>query len=65
MMQWHTQAGSITTNLEVKTYFNLPKLSTKTIVTWNCHVNDSTKSIYNMILGRDIFAALGLNEYFY
>ena len=33
VMQWHTQAGSITTNLKVKIDFTLPGLSAEKIVT--------------------------------
>ena len=54
MIQWHKQLGNITTNLEVKVDFTLPELSATKIVTWNCHVDESAKGIYGMILGRDI-----------
>ena len=60
MTQWHTQAGSITTNIKVKIDFALPKISTTKIVTWNQHVNVSAKGRYDMILVRDILLALGL-----
>ena len=40
--------------------FNLPELSMTKSVTWNCHVDDSTKGRYDMILGRYILTALGL-----
>ena len=53
-MQWHTQVGKITTHSKVRVDFSLPELSEKKIVTWNCHVDDSTKGIYDMILGRDL-----------
>ena len=33
LMQWHTQAGNITTNLKVKVYFTLPPLSVTNVVT--------------------------------
>ena len=52
MMQQHTQAGNITTNLKVKVDFTLPKLSAKNAMTWNFHVDDSAKGIYDMVLGR-------------
>ena len=42
-MQWNTQTGNITTNLKVKIDFTLPVLSARNSVTWNLHVNDSTK----------------------
>ena len=60
MTQWHTQAGSITTNIKVKIDFALPKISTTKIVTWNQHVDVSAKGRYDMILVRDILLALGL-----
>ena len=60
-MQWHTQAGKITNNLKVKIDFTSPELRATKTVTWNCHVDDSAKIRYDMILGRDILTALGLN----
>ena len=60
-MQWHTQAGSITTNLKVKIYFTLPELCVMKIVICNFQVDDSTKGGYYMILGRDILTDLGSN----
>ena len=64
-MQWPTQAGSNTTNLKVKIDFILPELSVKKIVTWNCHVDDSSKSRYYMNLGRYLLRYLLLNLKFY
>ena len=52
MMQWHTQVGSITTNLKVKIDFTLPEIIRTEIVTWNFHVDDSTRARYDIILGR-------------
>ena len=60
-MQRHTQAGNITTNLKVKIYLTLPEFILMKIVTWECHVDESGKSRYYMILGRYILTALGLN----
>ena len=53
-MQCHTQAGKITTNLKVEIDFTLPELSATKIGTWTCHLDDSAKSRYDMILGRYI-----------
>ena len=64
-MQWTTQASNITTNLKVKIYLTLPELSSKKIVTWNCPVDDSAEGRYDMILGRYLLTALGLNIEFY
>ena len=52
MMHWQTQAGKITTNLKVKVEFTLPELNAKKSVTWNFHLDDSAKGIYDMILSR-------------
>ena len=41
--------------------FTLPEPSVMKIVTCNCHVEDSTKGRYDMILGRYILTPLGLN----
>ena len=60
-MQWNTQAGNITTNLKVNTYFTLPTVSATNSATWNCHVDDSTKGRYDMILERDILTELVLD----
>ena len=54
VMQWHIQAGGITANLKVKIYFTLPELSLTKTMTWIFHVDDSSKGIYDMILGRDL-----------
>ena len=53
-MQWHTQANNSTTNVKIKVYLTLPELSAMNVVTWKCHVDDSTKGRYFMILGRDL-----------
>ena len=52
-IQWNTKAGNITTNIKVKIYFTLPALSATNVVTWNCHVYDSAKGGYDIILVRD------------
>ena len=50
-MQWHKQASNITPNLKVEVDFTLPDFIAKNVVTQKCHVYDSTKGIYDMILG--------------
>ena len=40
-MQWHTQAGNITTNLKIEVDITLPVLRTTNVVTWKCHMDDS------------------------
>ena len=58
MIKWHTQAGNSTTNLKVKVDFTFPALSATNVLTWTCHVYESTKGRYDMILGRDILTEL-------
>ena len=60
-MQWHTQAVNIITNISIKVYFTLPALSVTNVVTCKCHLGESTKGRYDMILWRDIFLELVLN----
>ena len=60
-IQWYTQEVSITTNIKVKIDFTSPKLKAIKIMTWNCNVDDSTKGIYDTILGRYLLIDLGLN----
>ena len=55
------QSGSSTANIKVKMYFTLPELRVTKHLTWNCHVDDSAKGIHDIILGRYILTALGLN----
>ena len=58
---WKTQAGKFTTPKKVNIEFFLPEFSVTKIVTWECHVNEYTISRYEMILGRDLLTALGLD----
>ena len=51
-MKWQTQVGNITNNLKVKIDFTLPEFSATKNLMSNCHVDDSAKGRYNMILGR-------------
>ena len=51
VMQWHTQAGNITTNIKVNMHFTLPALSATNAMRWNFHVDDSAKGRYYIILG--------------
>ena len=60
-MQCHTQADKTTNNIEVNIYFTLPELSATNIMMCKCHVYDSAKSRYDMILDWDILTQLGLN----
>ena len=60
-IQWHKQDRNSTTNHKVKVDFTLPALSATNFVTWECHVNESVKGRYDMILGQYLLIELGLN----
>ena len=60
-IKWNTQARNITTNIKVNIDFTLPTLSTKNVVTWKCHADDSAKGGYDIILVGDLLTELGLN----
>ena len=48
----HMQVNNLTTNTNVKIDFTSPDFGMTKIITWECHMDDSTKSGYDMILGR-------------
>ena len=54
VVQWHTQAGNITNNHNVKVDLTLPAHSAMNAVTWKWHVYDSAKGAYYMILGQHL-----------
>ena len=56
-----TQAGKFKTLGKVNVDFCLPEFSSTKIVTWKCHVDKFTTGRYEMILGRDLLTALGLD----
>ena len=45
--------------------FFLTGIYCEKIVTWKCHVDESTNGRYNMILGRDLLTALVMDLKFY
>ena len=53
-MQWHTQAGNITTNIKVNMDFTLTDISATNVMTYIWHVDDSYKGGYNIILNVDL-----------
>ena len=42
----------------------LPAFSATKIVTWKCHVNESTNGRYDMVLGKDLLTTLVLDVKF-
>ena len=61
VVQWHTQAGNITTNIKAKVDFTVPPLSVTNFVTWKYHVDESIKGGYDMILRQHLLTELGFN----
>ena len=61
VMQCHMEAGNITTNVKAKIDFTLPELSAPNILMYNCHVDDSAKGRYEMVLHKYILKLLGFN----
>ena len=59
VMQRHTQAVNITTNIKVKVDFTLPSLRVTNIVTWKFHLDESVKGRYDMISGQYLITELG------
>ena len=61
LMLRHTQAVNITNNIKVKVYFSLPALRATNVVMWKCHVDNSAKGRYNIILEWYLWSELELN----
>ena len=61
MMQWYTQAVNITTNIKVKLFFTFSAFSVKNVMTLKCHVDDSVKGRFDIILVQYLLTELGLN----
>ena len=53
--------GGLTTNHKVEANFCLLEFRMTKIVTWECHADESSEIRYDMVLGRDILTAFGLN----
>jgi hypothetical protein len=60
---WKTLGGNFITHRRAKVQFAFPELSDKKSVTWVVHVDkstDSTKAMYDMIIGMDCMCSLGI-----
>ena len=58
---WETQAGKFMTSKKVNIDFCILEFSATKIVTWKCHVDESTNGRYEMILVIYLLTALGLD----
>ena len=58
---WENQYGKFLTSKKVNVDFCLPECNATKIVTWKCHVDKSNNGRYNIILGRGLLTALGLD----
>ena len=60
------QSGEFTIQKNVNVDLWIPEFSATKIVTWKCHVDESTNSRYDMNLGRDLLTSMGLHiKFFY
>ena len=55
---WENQVVRFTDSKKVNVDFCLTEFSGTKNISWNCHVDNSTYSRYNKILGRDVLNAL-------
>ena len=56
-----TQARKFTTSKKVNIDLCLPDFNATKIITWKLHVKESTNSIYNITLSKDLLIALELD----
>ena len=59
--QWQTQPEIFMIDKKVKVDFYLPQFSAIKSVTWECHVDETTKGRYYIILSRDLLMDLVLD----
>ena len=52
VMQWNKKAGNINTTINNRVDFTLPALSETNVATQKCHMDDSNKGMYDMLLGQ-------------
>ena len=57
---WSTPAGELKTSRKAKVQFTIPELQEKRLLEWNVHVAEDMGA-YDMIIGRDIMAFLGID----
>ena len=60
---WATKTGSFSTNKTCKVVFTMPAFHKHKEITWSAHVDESDQqhSRYDMIIGRDMMFALGID----
>ena len=56
---WETQTGKFTTLKKFNGDFCVPEFSATRILTWKCHVAESAKGWYDIILDKDLLTTLG------
>jgi hypothetical protein len=57
---WTTPGGNLNTDRMVKTTFTMPELHDNRVIEWDLHVTKSC-GVYDMIIGRDLLAFLGID----
>jgi Retroviral aspartyl protease len=62
---WTTNAGKFVTKYEIPLQFSLPEFAPSRKISWNVAVDDTAQqSKYDMIIGRDLQLALGMDILF-
>ena len=63
---WTTKAGAFTTSRKCKCKFTLPEFHEHREIEWNVYVDESKSSLgtYDMIIGRDLMEAIGMDLLF-
>ena len=63
---WTTKSGTFTTSGKCKVSFSFPEFDANREIEWDVHVDqsDSSQSTYDMIVGRDLLEALGIDLLF-
>ena len=65
-VNWQTKSGMFKTSRKVKLNFILPEFHENCDIIWEMFVNkaDDSANLYDMIIGRDLLAELGINFLF-
>jgi hypothetical protein len=63
LQQWNILGGKFFTKHQALLDFKFPELDSTKMVTWKCHVDDSTsanKAAYDMIIGMDLMVSIDI-----
>jgi len=63
-IMWNTNGGQFSTKYEIPLTLILPEFSSSMEVQWSCAIDENPDSTYDMIIGRDLQSALGMDILF-